>query len=154
MWGGISPHQLFNLILYRTFKIRFSIQEVNSKIFRKILSKSKVKQSVAANVFELFWMAHLAYNECFLYYSKPFILNIKFYIYVNSIAWADENQLNYLNVRFLSEMRVINSRWVIFNIQEWALFKSKSTCLKKNIIEIIEIIILSRNMLILDECKH
>ena len=35
-------------------------------------------------------------------------------MYVNSPAWADENQLKDEKVRFLSEMSEINSRCVIF----------------------------------------
>ena len=35
-------------------------------------------------------------------------------MYLNSPAWAAENQLKYEKVRFLSEMSEINSGWVIF----------------------------------------
>ena len=45
----------------------------------------------------------------------------------NSPAWADENQLKYEKVRFLSKISEINSIWVIFNRQEWTLFKSVET---------------------------
>ena len=67
---------------------------------------------VAANASELFYMVHLANIEHFL----PFILNIKFYMHVNSPAWAGENQLKCEKVCFLSKMSGINSRWVIFNL--------------------------------------
>ena len=45
-------------------------------------------------------------------------------MHINSLAWADENQLKCEKVRFLSEMSDINSRWVIFNVWEWTFFKS------------------------------
>ena len=45
-------------------------------------------------------------------------------MHVNSPAWADENQLKWEKVRFLSKMSEINSWWVIFNLLEWTLFKS------------------------------
>ena len=45
-------------------------------------------------------------------------------MHVNSQAWAEENKLKYEKVSFLLEMSEINSRWVIFNLLEWALFKS------------------------------
>ena len=50
---------------------------------------------------------------------------MKFYIHVNSPAWADENELKCEKGRFYSEMNEINSRWVIFNLYEWKLFKSE-----------------------------
>ena len=52
------------------------------------------------------------------------ILNIKFYVHVNSPAWANENQLKCEKVRFFSKMSEMNSRWVIFNHLEWTVFKS------------------------------
>ena len=45
-----------------------------------------------------------------------FILNIKFYMTVNSPDWADENQLKCEKVLFLSEMSEINLKWVTFNL--------------------------------------
>ena len=49
---------------------------------------------------------------------------MKFYIHVNSAAWAHKNQLKFEKVHFLSEMREIFSRWVTFNLLAWAVFKS------------------------------
>ena len=69
---------------------------------------------VAANVFKLFCMAHLANTEHFSYHTKFSFLNIKFYVHVNSPASADKNQFNCEKKRFLSEMSGIISRWVIF----------------------------------------
>ena len=48
---------------------------------------------------------------------QPFILNVKFYIHVNSPAWADENQIKCEKVRFLSEMSKVKWRLVFFNLQ-------------------------------------
>ena len=45
-------------------------------------------------------------------------------MYVNTLAWADENQLKCEKVRILSEMSEINSKWNIFNLYEWTHFKS------------------------------
>ena len=64
---------------------------------------------VATYASELFYVAHLAKIQQF-YTILTFILNIKFYVHVNSTDGADENQLKYEKVSFLPKMRKINSR--------------------------------------------
>ena len=71
---------------------------------------------VAANESELLCMAYLANIERFLCHSNLSFSSIKFYVYANSPASADENQLKCEKVRFLSEMSEINTRLVIFNL--------------------------------------
>ena len=77
----------------------------------------------APNASEFFCKAHLAKMNAF-YTILTFHFKYEILYNVNSLTWADENQLKCDKVRFLSEMNEINSRWVIFNFLEWIPSKS------------------------------
>ena len=63
---------------------------------------------VAAKVSKMFCMTDLTNDKCFLCHSKFF--NLKFFTHVNSLARADEIQVNSEKVHFFQEKREINSR--------------------------------------------
>ena len=59
--------------------------------------------------------ASYRYVKCYIY----LIYRVCAYIH-----GADENQLKCENLRFLSELSEVNSRWIIFNLKEWTYFKN------------------------------